>query len=327
MGEPSPPVSTLVLSRHWQRTNSEISFVTRSLAGAASRFGRITVCVPAGPGPPSPDGAFDVLAIGQGITTVWPAPEDVAWPAAAEPFTAVIVDEMDPSCRAILRHHCATVGVYDVTDQGRRTASQGAVSEEPAPVRVPPTIGVHVPVSPLARLHRHTGFGFTGYLLVLSDRVGQIEADGPPPMVAWLTARYFDAHVVVIEDAGASVWKGRSLRGRIKVETRTDLQRLIAHARILIDLAPGAVIARECVESLRLGTPILVPEGSAAEVHARVGGMSFSDIPDCLAEVRRLMADDVLRSVSAAGKAYADATFGRTDTAVSGLRAFLSRAL
>ena len=42
MGEPSPPVSTLVLSRHWRRTNSEISFVTRSLAGAASRFGRIT---------------------------------------------------------------------------------------------------------------------------------------------------------------------------------------------------------------------------------------------------------------------------------------------
>ena len=327
MGEPSPRISTLVLSRHWQRTNSEISFVTRSLAGAASRFGRITVCVPAAPGPPSPDGAFDVLAIGQGTTTVWPAPEDVAWPAAAEPFTAVIVDEMDPSCRAILRHHCATAGVYDVTDQGARTASQGAVTEEPAPVRVPPTIGVHVPVSPLARLHRHTGFGFTGYLLVLSDRVGQIEADGPPPVVAWLTARYFDAHVVVIEDAGASVWKGRSLRGRINVETRTDLQRLIAHARILIDLAPGAVIARECVESLRLGTPILVPEGSAAEVHARVGGMSFSDIPDCLAEVRRLMADDALRSVSAAGKAYADATFGRTDTAVSGLRALLSRAL
>ena len=113
--------------------------------------------------------------------------------------------------------------------------------------------------------------------------------------------------------------------GRINVETRTDLQRLIAHARILIDLAPGAVIARECIESLRLGTPILVPVGSAAEVHARVGGMSFSDIPDCLAGVRRLMADDVLRSVSAAGRGYADATFGRSDNAVSGLREFLSR--
>ncbi len=183
-----------------------------------------------------------------------------------------------------------------------------------------------MPVSPLARLQRHMGLGFTGYLLVLSDRVGPVEA-GPPPVVAWLTARYFEAHVVVIEDARASVWKGRALRGRIDVETRTDLQRLLAHARILIDLAPGDVIARECIESLRLGTPILVPEGTAAEEHARFGGMSFSDVPHCLDQVQRLMADDLLQSVSAAGKAYADSTFGQSERAVSGLKEFLSRSV
>jgi len=325
MDDPSPPVSTLVLSRHWQRTNSEISFVTRSLAGAASRFGRVTVCIPGAPGPSLPDGGFDLLAVGRGGTTPWPAPEDVVWPGASEPFTAIIVDEIDDSCRAILRDHCAVAGIYAVAAHGEGTASQDGLQERPAAVRIPPTIGIHVPVSPLARLHRHMGLGFTGYLLVLSDRVWRTESDTPPPMVAWLTARYFDAYVVVIEDACASVWKGRSLRGRINVETRTDLQRLIAHARILIDLAPGAVIARECIESLCLGTPILVPKGSAAQVHARVGGMSFTDIPDCLAQVERLMDDDLLQSVSAAGNAYADSTYGHGERAVSALREFLTR--
>src|SRR6202035_4950743 len=92
MGDPSPPVSTLVLSRHWHDPHSEISFVIRSLAGAASRLGRITVCTPGGPGPASPDGGFDVFAIGTGTTTPWPAPEAVAWPVAAEPFSVIIVD-------------------------------------------------------------------------------------------------------------------------------------------------------------------------------------------------------------------------------------------
>jgi hypothetical protein len=325
MGDPSPPFSTLVLSRHWHDTNSEISFVIRSLAGAASRLGRITVCTPGAPGPASPDGGFDIIAIGTGITAPWPAPEVVAWPVAAEPFSVIIVDESDDSCRAMLRHHCANPGIY-VADPSEHTGGAHDLTDGPAPVRIPPAVGIHVPVSPLARLHRHTGLGFTGYLLVLSDRVGQDDADTPPPMAAWLTARYFDAYVVVIEDAWASVWKGRSLRGRISVETRTDLQRLIAHARILIDLAPGTVVARECIESLRLGTPILVPEGSAAEVHARIGGMSFADMPDCLAQAKQLMADDVLRSVRAAGQAYADSTFGQSEHAISSLGEFLTHA-
>src|SRR5580704_11044413 len=120
MGDPSPSVSTLVLSRHWHDTSSEISFVIRSLAGAASRLGRITICTPGAPGPASPDGGFDVIAIGTGITTPWPAPDVVAWPVAAEPISVIIVDEMDDSCRAMLRHHCANRGIYDVADRSQQ---------------------------------------------------------------------------------------------------------------------------------------------------------------------------------------------------------------
>ncbi len=70
----------------------------------------------------------------------------------------------------------------------------------------------------------------------------------------------------------ASAWHYRSLRGSIRVDTRTDLWRLMAHARATIDLAPGKLLARECVESLRFGTPIVVPKGTVGALHAEAGG-------------------------------------------------------
>ena len=66
-------------------------------------------------------------------------------------------------------------------------------------------LGVHVPVNRLAERHRHHGFGFTDYLLVLSDRAGT-HAE-PPPAAAWLSAGFDGADVVVLEDAVASAWK------------------------------------------------------------------------------------------------------------------------
>ncbi len=63
-----------------------------------------------------------------------------------------------------------------------------------------------------------------------------------------------------------------------------DLWRLLAHANVCVDLAPGAHIARECVEAMRFGTPIIVPDrpGPGA-VHARAsGGATFRDASELL---------------------------------------------
>ena len=74
----------------------------------------------------------------------------------------------------------------------------------------------------------------------------------------------------------------------MSVYTRTDLWRLVAHALVTIDLAPGPIVARECVESLRFGTPIVVPVGSAAQPHADTGaGLSFTGYAELLACVAR----------------------------------------
>jgi hypothetical protein len=172
-------------------------------------------------------------------------------------------------------------------------------------------LGVFVPVNPLAAAHRHNGLGFTGYLLVLGQRVGVPRAEPPDPSVAWLTARFPDAYVVVIEHAVATVWKGRSLRGAVSVATRTDLWRLMAHARVTIDLRPGEVIGRECIESLRFGTPIIAPVSGVGSAHARAGGgLTYAQMPELLANVESLEDDRLRRHLSTAGKEYADRLFG-----------------
>ncbi len=161
-------------------------------------------------------------------------------------------------------------------------------------------------MNPLAQLHRHHGFGFTGYQLVLSDGSGS--AERPPAAAAWLSSAFSDADVVVIENAVASAWRGRVLRGKVPVDTRMDLWRLMAHANVCVDLAPGPHIARECIEAQRFATPIIVPASSGAgAVHAQAGGgATFSDEHDLLEAAATF--ESATRRATA--KAYADAHYG-----------------
>ena len=71
---------TLFLSRAWKDAGSELSFVTRAVAGAASRMSPVTVVVPAPAGPTEADGAFDLFGAGVGRDGSWPAPHEAAWP-------------------------------------------------------------------------------------------------------------------------------------------------------------------------------------------------------------------------------------------------------
>ena len=94
---------------------------------------------------------------------------------------------------------------------------------------------------------------------------------------------------MVVENAVASVWRARSLRGQITVDTRTDLWRLLAHARLTVDLAPGPLVARECVESLLYGVPVVVPAGTAgARLAALGGGLWFGDEAELIGCVEAL---------------------------------------
>ena len=141
----------------------------------------------------------------------------------------------------------------------------------------------------------------------------------PPAAAAWLTAALHDAEVVVVEDAVASVWKGRALRGRVSVDTRMDFWRLLAHAGVCVDVAPGCLLARECVESLRFGTPILVPASAdvAASHSQRGGGATFGDPGELVATAVRLWREPGHSAASSNGHDYAEVLHGDAEAFVA----------
>jgi hypothetical protein len=325
MSEVGSDRATVFLSRAWKLPETEVSFVTRTVAGAASRTTRVTVVVPAPVGTTEPDGAFDLFGAGSGHDGSWPDPTETAWPGTfpAE-TTTIIVDDPDPATLALLAFMAPDQPVHAIAPTDDPFVSPLKFT---GPAGSNDFISLHVPINPIAATHRHNGLGFTGYILVLSDRVG---ADVSPPtdMVAWLTARFPNLEVVVIEDASAAVWRGRVLRGVISVYTRTDLWRLLAHARMTIDLAPGPIIARECVESLRFGTPILVPQRSVAQAHTDAGGgISFSGYAELLAGVTRLCDENVRSTASSNGRRYADARYGNQQAFVDSVSRAVGAAL
>ena len=305
----------VVVASHWLDRRSELAFVTRSIAGAATRCGPVSVLVPGEPGRRQADGAFDLEGIGTAAT--------LQWPEGLATDTTVIVDDLTPAVAALL----ARIGPQSVLV----LSGSGAGGEHPRSWRKvplvdgPEPVGVHVPVNRLAEQHRHHGFGFTGYLLVLSDRAGPHEE--PPAAAAWLSSAFSDADVVVVEDAVAWAWKGRALRGSVSVDTRTDLWRLLAHANVCVDLAPGAHIARECIEALRFGTPIIVPrESGPAALHAQAtGGATFLDASELLAAATTFRDAAYRAEASASARRYADTRYGDSATLVRRLGDLLGR--
>jgi hypothetical protein len=325
MPEQAAGRSTTLLSRSWEHHSGELSFVTRVVAGALTRRGPLFVLVPGPTGSVLADGAFDLVGVGQGPGGGWPRPDQAGWPDPGAP-EVVVLDRADPEVMDLLARFAPTCRVMSIASEA---APKGVTAlpftRGPRGGRAG-AIGLHVPVHPLAATHRHNGLGFTGYVLVLSDRAG-VDVTPPTDLVAWLTARFPQQNVVVVEDGSAAAWRGRALRGTVPVDTRTDLWRLMAHARLTIDLAPGGIVARECVESLRYGTPIVVPAGSAAEPHAEGGGgFTFAGVGSLLASVEQLLDDDTRQQCSTEGRRYADERFGDPSSFVANLARSLDKA-
>jgi hypothetical protein len=312
--------SALFLSESWLESPTELSFVTRVLAGAASRSGDVTMAVPAPADFSQADGAFDLVGIGG--NRCWPGPSQVTWPIDPR-STTIVVDTWSDELATLMSPTKSNPISTVLPTEGIKHVQPLRFTPD---VNDPTTafLGLHVPVNQLASQHRHNGLGFTDYLLVLTDRSGPVEADSPTDIVAWLTAAFHSTYVVVVENARASAWLGRVRRGTVAVDTRMDLWRLLAHARVTIDAAPGPVVARECVESLRFGTPIIVPQSSAAASHARAGGGScFADVAGLLEGVDAVMSAAKRATFSVAGKVYAEEHYGDAGRFVRGVAAAL----
>jgi len=101
--------------------------------------------------------------------------------------------------------------------------------------------------------------------------------------------------------------------------TRINLWRLMAHALVTVDLRPPGPLGREAIESMMLGTPVVVPDQSAAMEHAAAagGGLWYRNAGELLDAVSALMDGQLRYRMSAQGRDYATATHGRMDDFVS----------
>ncbi|MGH9088373.1 MAG: hypothetical protein ACRDYZ_09720 [Acidimicrobiales bacterium] len=323
-----------VLSSAWGRRDAESSFVDRVLAGGLSRLAAVDVFVPGPEGPSRPDGAFDLIPVG-----VSPSPLD-PWPPASTAclpptrrYDLAVVDRLTAGARALVAAlfpdvpavATLTAGSTSVPDHATALLDVGMVGptrdltpDDAIPVH---QIGGHVAVNPLAGARRHSGIGFVDYLLVLTDRHGRANQVEPPPLARWVIARFTRHVVVVVEDAVASVWRSRSLLGRITVDSRTDLWRLLAHAAVTVDLAPGPFLAREGVESLRFGVPIVVPAGTSGHrLAAAGGGLWYDDVAELLGCIETLADPDIRTGLGQQGKVAADNWYGDPAAFVDRLR-------
>lgn len=312
-----------VLSAAWGTAGDESAFAARVLAGAASRLGPVDVLGPWDPGPRA-DGAFDPYGLGRaGPGRRWPSVTDAAIAGArgrggsgagrgAGGWRAVLVDAGDADAVDVAGQMLPGVPVLEIGGGGLGTPCLELVPGAAAsPLGRP--VGLHVPVHALARERPHLELGpIADYLLVLSGRPPQAsDPDRPPDPVAWLVARYPRRPAVVVENGVASVWRSRSRLRRFSVHTRMDLWRLMAHARATVDLGPGALFGRECVESIRYGVPVVVPAGSGAEALAAAGaGLRFEGTPGLLEAAGRIEDDAVLDGLREGG-APLERWFGR----------------
>jgi hypothetical protein len=178
-------------------------------------------------------------------------------------------------------------------------------------------IGAPLSASPSARTEPNTWVGDTGYILVLTD-VAE-EADNEPAALArLLRLRFPDPPVGIVHSDAFCAWhRGRVTRGWA-VERTSDLHRLMAWARVTVDLRPGRLFARRCVDSLLFGTPIVVPADSRGREHAERGrgGLWFSDPAELTWCVDALLDTRAHDAFALQGRAYAEEEYGSTDAFV-----------
>ncbi|MGH9292591.1 MAG: glycosyltransferase [Acidimicrobiales bacterium] len=94
---------------------------------------------------------------------------------------------------------------------------------------------------------------------------------------------------------------------------RMNLWRLMARAEVTLDVRPPGPIGREAIESLRFGTPVVVPAGgAAAEAAAEAGGgLWYRDTGEMVDAVRRLIEDAAMReAMGTAGRAWSERWHG-----------------
>ena len=182
-------------------------------------------------------------------------------------------------------------------------------------------IGIPAAANPSVLREPNTWVGETEYVLVITgaDTKGKEEEVALSRM---LRLRFPDNPVGIAATDAFSVWHQGRLSQGWPVERSSDMARLMAWARVTVDLRPGSLVARRCVESLLYGTPIIVPEDTRAKEHAELGrgGLWFSSPGELVWCVEAMLDNGTRHALGSQGSSYAEQRYGSTD-------AFIERVL
>ncbi len=176
-------------------------------------------------------------------------------------------------------------------------------------------IGAPLAANPSSRSEPNTWVGDTGYVLVLTDASTDDGNAESAVLARSIRLAIPDPPVGISTTDGFHVWhEGRRSSGW-PVERSSDLARLIAWAAVTVDLRPGPLFARRCVESLLYGTPIVVPSASRAADLARRsrGGLWYSSPGELIWSIEALLGASTRTALSVQGRRYAEAGYGTTD--------------
>lgn len=176
-------------------------------------------------------------------------------------------------------------------------------------------IGAPLAANPSALSEPNTWVGDTDYILVLtgvdSDNLGELESE----LSRIIRYRFPDRPVGISYNDAFCAWHEGRVNSGWPIERSSDMARLLAFARVTVDLRPGGLFARRCVDSLLYGTPIVVPHDSRAREHAQRGrgGLWFESPAELTWCIESLLESPTHDSFSAQGRAYAEEEYGSTD--------------
>ncbi|MGH9207811.1 MAG: hypothetical protein ACRD1G_14860, partial [Acidimicrobiales bacterium] len=174
---------------------------------------------------------------------------------------------------------------------------------------VPPvlTVGSTRDYSPPSQLGPHP------YLLVVASDAQDALADTAMGLARYLRNRLPGVRMVVLDEGQlANVYEGGAKRMHLDVLSRTDVRRLMAGAVALIDLSHRMILGLDVLESMMLGTPVVVPADGIGRQHAERGdgGLWFTNAQELVECARALLDPTVRESLAVGGRQYATSEYG-----------------
>lgn len=159
--------------------------------------------------------------------------------------------------------------------------------------------------------------GDTNWLAVLDDPASRPGGHGERtvPEVAHLALRFPDLSLVVLRPGSTTVVRGRSTRIAGPLDLGTTWA-VIAGGLATLDLRPGQVLPRQVIESLLLGTPVVVPATSGAPrclVEKASAGLWYGSGAEMVACVAQIAEPAVRAPLAAQGRRWAITNHGDQD--------------